>query len=282
MRKSYANLLQWKSEIGKFIKGKPKVVVITNITSWENTTVRQFKEADFIIVSTSVLDHERYLHNVAKLAGVVELADSKQNTNRAKRDWRKAANESIMGAMPELLANKQEFAKNLKAKYDDSVESCRQNVAPIPSKRFVGVNYAKNKQAELIPATSNKKRKHGDPPENGEPATRDDYFKGIMTESMLDWKVIFDMFTFARMAVDEYTYLDQFDESLSFVKARSRWILSGTPDLATCSDIFKIGKLLNAHVGSDDFYTMSAEQWDQVNGDMTRTYLQQSLLYPFS
>ncbi|KAJ5103155.1 hypothetical protein N7532_003684 [Penicillium argentinense] len=55
-----------------------------------------------------------------------------------------------------------------------------------------------------------------------------------------------------RLVVDEYTYLWDDKQRSEAIKARSKWILSGTPGLKDFTGVKSIAQLLGVHLGIDD------------------------------
>jgi len=61
------------------------------------------------------------------------------------------------------------------------------------------------------------------------------------------------MFTFARVVVDEYSYLSEKDTaSLKLLQTDRRWVLSGTPNLDNFAGANNLGALVGVSLGSDD------------------------------
>jgi len=59
-----------------------------------------------------------------------------------------------------------------------------------------------------------------------------------------------EMFTFARMVIDEYTYiLQKYYDLFRAIKAHRKWTLSGTPPLAGFPDIRRMAGLVDANLG---------------------------------
>jgi hypothetical protein len=97
---------------------------------------------------------------------------------------------------------------------------------------------------ETSPAKK-KKRLNNDPWKLGSPAVRKEYFN--MQAPPLE------MFHFARVVVDEYTYLD--GKALAMVtrlSADRHWVLSGTPPTHDFAALKTISQFLNIHLGVDD------------------------------
>ena len=72
-----------------------------------------------------------------------------------------------------------------------------------------------------------------------------------------DWKKMqappLEMFHFARMVIDEYTYLDgKILSVVSKLTATRRWVLSGTPPIHDFASLKTIAAFLDIHLGVDD------------------------------
>lgn len=72
-----------------------------------------------------------------------------------------------------------------------------------------------------------------------------------------DWTLMqappFEMFHFARVVVDEYTYLDGKVHALvTNLTAERQWVLSGTPPIHDFGALKTISAFLNIHLGVDD------------------------------
>ncbi|KAL1970169.1 hypothetical protein VTN77DRAFT_6574 [Rasamsonia byssochlamydoides] len=65
--------------------------------------------------------------------------------------------------------------------------------------------------------------------------------------------VVFHMFRFQRVIIDEFTYLETSRHALlSTIKARSRWLLSGTPPINEFSEVNTFARLIDVYLGMDD------------------------------
>ena len=61
---------QWPKEITKFLGRSQSVLIIKDMTSFNNLTVREVQEADVVVVNFTVLSGDRYFARLARLAGV--------------------------------------------------------------------------------------------------------------------------------------------------------------------------------------------------------------------
>ncbi|KAF6761679.1 DNA repair protein rad8 [Ephemerocybe angulata] len=64
---------QWNSEVGKFLKKKMKVVVISTVANLNKVTIEEIQEADIVIVASNIFKSNVYLENLSLLAGVSGL-----------------------------------------------------------------------------------------------------------------------------------------------------------------------------------------------------------------
>ncbi|GLA58790.1 hypothetical protein AtubIFM54640_008897 [Aspergillus tubingensis] len=108
-------------------------------------------------------------------------------------------------------------------------------------------------------ATEDKQVRPGLPKTAGRKAKKWDDRKvfNISKSRTQDWGAVrtpfLHMFSFDRLVIDEFTYADP--ERLSpllSLKARSKWVLSGTPPLNDFADVNGIAPFLNVHLGVDE------------------------------
>ncbi|TFK48552.1 hypothetical protein OE88DRAFT_1664437 [Heliocybe sulcata] len=109
--------------------------------------------------------------------------------------------------------------------------------------------------------TSNKKRKSeggaSGPAKKRKLREETDPWKLLTSAVKSDWTQMqappLEMFHFARLVVDEYTYLEGKDHALiTSLSTDRRWVLSGTPPLADFAALKTIAAFLNLHLGVDD------------------------------
>ncbi|KAL1982323.1 hypothetical protein VTN96DRAFT_1417 [Rasamsonia emersonii] len=133
-------------------------------------------------------------------------------------------------------------------------------------KRSRAVKATKTKKAKAGKKTGTKKRKRADTntasiegnESNEELKSWNDRRDFGIPESenteMGDMKgTIFHMFRFQRVIIDEFTYLETDKHALlSTIKARSRWLLSGTPPINGFSEVNMFARLIDVYLGTDD------------------------------
>ncbi|KAG5191770.1 hypothetical protein JKP88DRAFT_204605 [Tribonema minus] len=70
-----------------------------------------------------------------------------------------------------------------------------------------------------------------------------------------------EMFSWARVVVDEFTYLNERDRSaVQGMTAVHRWCLSGTPPVGSFDDIRGVAAFLGVHLGADEVPALKKEQ----------------------
>ncbi|CAG7963452.1 unnamed protein product [Penicillium olsonii] len=99
------------------------------------------------------------------------------------------------------------------------------------------------------------KPKSGSTKKQKVPDDRKDF--NIKGDKNQDWRsvkaALVHAFSFNRLIIDEYTYAgEERQASLVGLRARSKWILSGTPALDEFADIKSIARYLGVHLGIDD------------------------------
>jgi hypothetical protein len=89
-----------------------------------------------------------------------------------------------------------------------------------------------------------------------------------------DWKsmtnAILEMFVFKRLVIDELTYCSGWvNSTLRNLKARNRWMLTGTPAKGGHSDIKNLAELLRIHLGVDDFTGLRSDLFTKKTSHLT-------------
>lgn len=64
---------QWKSEVGKFMKNKPDILLLSTVSDLNKATIEDFQNADIIVVASNIFKSNVYLENLQLLAGGREL-----------------------------------------------------------------------------------------------------------------------------------------------------------------------------------------------------------------
>ncbi|KAI9707332.1 MAG: hypothetical protein M1836_000292 [Candelina mexicana] len=278
---------QWEREIGKFIRaGCYNVLVIKTELGLSSRTIRDFIEADIILLSWSVLTGNTYLENLAKFAAVPDMPNT---VGRAFNTWYAYALERLSSHVETLkTAGPQALKSTLADSLAERTLEDELNSTYVPSKRLRGKEYladvASRRAAELTEQTAlesgssttidvgkkeigkqeigkkkigkNEKGKNRKPKEAHKP-TKKGSIDPFALGNAKGWKQVkrplFQLFQFHRLVVDEYTYLSGASHaSVISLQANMRWVLSGTPPMGDFADINKTARFLQIKLGIDD------------------------------
>lgn len=259
---------QWPSEIKKFTKGSKealKVIVIKDVGGLKKNTVHDIMEADIIVIADTVFKSPLYWPQLG------DWTASKRGVKydaRASRYFRICVDEALdaMSDQVKLLQNGPDGARNVLMAINAS-RKAREKMDDIviePSKRLKGqaAVFAKEKEAFLAAEAKGQPQKKAEIKVRKDkvdktPTVPDDPWELGTTTVGADWTKMkappLAMFAFNRIVVDEFTYSDGAQiAAIHSVRARSRWILSGTPPLKNFSEVKTIANLLHVHLGVHD------------------------------
>ena len=236
-------LTQWKGEIETFLGRKYKVLVVRALKDLNKYSVAKFKEADIILINFSLLANDVYLRRLARFAALPEAPSAADN--RAYVSWLTTAMARVSENVDRLRSSTDLSAYS--ASLNDQrvrTENDKELYEIIPSKRLHGDHYIKakltKKMFSKIPASK-------DPVEI-------DPFKLCNAKHYNDLLgPLFQMFSFYRLIIDEYTYMGVKEcELVNLLVSSRRWLLSGTPKLETFSQVQSVAKSIGVHLGIDD------------------------------
>jgi hypothetical protein len=249
---------QWDREIQKFLNKNRgyNVIVIKSAIRFRKLTIADFQKADIIILSWCVCDGDAYQLRVAQFAGMVELP--RNPTRRASTIWYEHALEATSEHVEQLQGGGKGFHEMISQKLAASKSKAASEETFIPSKRLRGQAYQDAKQG---PATGSKRTYAVAFPDDLEDNTltpREDFFgleevgTGKKHWTSMNYPIL-ELFEFGRIVVDEYTYVAGHEAlSISKLKAKARWMLSGTPPIQDFVDVKCISKFLGINLGTDD------------------------------
>ena len=242
---------QWESEIVKFLGSAVKTVYLRTTKDLLNTTVADFKAANIIVMSWTILVQDQYLTRLAHFSAVPEPPRS--TDERAFRAWLRKAISQSETHVEELktLAHLKNYAESLKSRLE-AIEADEELSALLPSKRFKGQAYSRSKTNVGSPWTLENVTESSDTVASN--VTKFSNFGFGSANSLDDINgPLIEMFEFGRLVVDEYTYLERraYSSTISLA-ARSRWILSATPRLGDFADVKVIASFLHINLGRDD------------------------------
>ncbi|KAG6827082.1 hypothetical protein H0H92_013265 [Tricholoma furcatifolium] len=160
--------LQWKSEVIKFTgDSRFRVEVISNVSHLNALTIAKIKEADIIIVASSILKSSVYSENLSSLAGTDELPDKKEGGRQFNAQLDKVL--ASLKAQTELLKTEGAAAvvERMKVAREEADKAAAAAAALLQSKRLKGKSYreanekleAQNKVAKPSKTTDAKAQK---------------------------------------------------------------------------------------------------------------------------
>ena len=244
---------QWKGQVNKFLGidlNDERILVIDDTTKLNKTSVQQIKKALIILLSWQVLSSPGYM---AKMSYFAALPKGPTSGGREIDAWLARACQNIEKHTAELVGTKspKDFAKvlkqRIKAAYNDETI-----LRDVPTQRLKGAKYTTwNPEAPKKVVDSSLTQ-----------ADLNGFFKHMTAPTCKDLdslvNILFHMFDFHRIVVDEYTYIDDnqhVDALASFIttiKARSRWVLSGTPNIQDFGDVQNLARYLACNLGVVD------------------------------
>ncbi|KAJ5353028.1 hypothetical protein N7452_002002 [Penicillium brevicompactum] len=255
---------QWASEIQKFLGRKYKVLAVNSISK---LTIQQVQDADIVLMSWSVLANDTYYTRLQRFTATPQApARTGGGTGRNFDSWFHDARTSlreIIGILkndgPEAMLQELEARRR-------QVQLTQANSTYVPSRRirgqaFLDANSARDNSAvsgedsSSLSDSGYEDLKKGKAKAKPPPDDRKEF--NIKTTPRQNWRTVkgafVHAFSFNRLVIDEYTYAgEERQTSLVSLHARSKWILSGTPNLNEFADIKSIARYLGLHLGVDD------------------------------
>jgi site-specific DNA-cytosine methylase len=252
---------QWAGEIQKHLPSvySKTLLQIPNMGALRKCTVAQFRAARIIVVSNSIFSNESYYQ---QLASFTAMPESGGNT-RATEAWiRKAAPRVPLHL--DILEKKGAVAlgKHLKVVYADTLRDGEYLEFAKQSKRFKGQQYVDKKANTTEDITRTVQ-------EQIEELKK---LQSEMSIKELNGCLLFEMFHFNRLIVDEFSYLDG-KEFIAYrnMNADKRWGLSATPQLRDTYDVAKMAQLLGLKlpIGANAPGLLSNASLSALRKDMT-------------
>lgn len=241
---------QWKREIEKFLKLECVVVSIQDQRRLGGCTINDFRNADIIIAAWSIFESPTYLQRLGQFAAVPEAP---ANGGRAFQAWNKRALDRSAKHLDVLISDGARRLADLLETELATAEEDEEFVKFVPSKRLRGTAYIKAKECKTA-APESEMEVVPDP--KIKLGNRDPF--GLRSRATkTDWNDIkcplFELFQFNRLVVDEFTFIKGTDfTSIANLKAKSRWILSGSAPLEDFHDAKTVASLLGINLGIDD------------------------------
>ena len=257
-------MAQWPSELKKFLGGaaakKYNVITIATMLDLKKLTVAKMLAADIVFVAVSAFRTDAFYDHLAEFAAVHKLP--------------KKGGRHFQEVHAKAIANVERYVGLLQAEGPDALRKARK-ADKARDEVTIAVNTSK-KQAYKDAAplrgarekTAAPKKKQAEKPDEPMPDAADDDEPMDEEDSESEeedvkkpkkdaWKKLqappLQLFHFARKVVDEYTYLEARDvPTIHAIKARSSWVLSGTPPIDSFDDVKSIAAFLGVHLGAAD------------------------------
>ncbi|CAD6580658.1 MAG: hypothetical protein ASARMPRED_000285 [Alectoria sarmentosa] len=241
---------QWKQQADKFLgENWGKILVIEDVTQLAKISVQRITRAAIIIASWKVLSSPSYMDRMSYFAA---LPPGPSSGERETDAWLSRACGNIEKHMGELVSDyksPKRFAAALKRRLE-AAHSDKDILRNIPTQRLKGAKYTTWNPAECVTPTAPGPKKEDI--EKSLKHLRDCKDLDSMTGILLH------MFDFHRLVVDEYTYVDgkqkveKLSSFINTIHARSRWVLSGTPNIQDFGDVRHLAKFLAYNLGVVD------------------------------
>ena len=245
---------QWKGQILKFLgltSDDDRILIIENYTNLTGVSIKQIRTAVIVLTSWAVLISPAYMTQMSRFAA---LPAGPTSGAREIEAWLTRACENIEKHTGELASkdkSPKNFAKVLKQRLKEA-HNDETILRDIPTTRLKGAKYTSYTPADgvtpVVPCPDDEEL--------------DTFFKHMTNSKCKDSDSVtsnlLHMFDFYRVVVDEYTYIEdgQRDGLLSSlitsIKAYSRWVLSGTPNIQDFGDVQKLARFLACNLGIVD------------------------------
>ncbi|GAA5978213.1 hypothetical protein JCM5350_002229 [Sporobolomyces pararoseus] len=282
---------QWPKEINKFTSSGLNVVEIQTAAQLKSCTIQKIMDADVVIMPESLFGSTVFWSLFTDFAASKTECKFDEKGNRY---FRHCVNEALATLGDQVERLKEEGAT---AAYQAIKEARKHRSAP-PTDVFVPTSRkASNKKAQTknedgsdgeSKPTKGKKKitdmnekelkkalEERDSKENKDvKALGQDPWHLKSSEVEEDWTEMkappLAMFSFARIVVDEFTYTTgSVLVGIHHIRARARWVLSGTPPLSDFSEIKSIANLLHCHLGIHDPTEGRDKTVDMRNAEQT-------------
>ncbi|CRG84606.1 Cation-independent mannose-6-phosphate receptor [Talaromyces islandicus] len=246
---------QWQSEIVRFL-GVEKYIVLCvgNTQTLSSTPVEKFQQADIVLVSWSTFSGAPYFKKLEDISG--GPSPPKANNVRMFEAWFEDVSGSIESQVKILQAEGPEAYLEAIKKKQDMVWGTDVYNRYLPSKRLTGKTAERTGTSPSVTLAGLSKR--------GNKAAIGKSSSDRMQELRKKFGIskngetpmgnvegtVFHMYRFQRLVIDEFTYLNPDRHALlATLKARSRWILSGTPPIKGFAAAERMARLINVFIG---------------------------------
>ena len=261
---------QWIEEILQILgEGyESETLLVENVGHLGKLTINDFRAARLIVLNRELLGRETYLKRVAEYAGVP--APGKASKKRMYKAWVEEATKEVIKHVNIMQkpGGAALLAKTITDKLKHRLEDSTMRTFAW-SKRLKGKKYQADKTKK---ASVHKEAQDNDAELLGE-------FNYTPKAAQLETTVLFEMFHFNRIIVDEFSYVLENESgamtSVTALQADKRWALSATPPLRDPHDVAKLARLVGISVPSAVSMPglVSSKNLDSIREDMTNVEL---------
>ncbi|KAF1356488.1 hypothetical protein BDV97DRAFT_287275 [Delphinella strobiligena] len=254
---------QWQKEVTKVLgEGYSKTtIVINNVNQLKTWSIETFKQARIIIVDRAILGRESYLKRLAAFAGLSDPGNGSK-----KREFKAWLDLAIQKAREHAHILQENGVSSLRKFVEENLQNTLKNstMRSFATKRLKGRRYV-----------ANAKNKEGSDalPDGKEPGD------ALPKDSDMNKFVLFEMFRFNRIIVDEFSYVLDNDNgsmtSITGLMADKRWALSATPPLKDPYDVAQLARIIGINLpsGINMPGVLSANNIEAIQENMTSVEL---------
>ncbi|KAL1310962.1 hypothetical protein AAFC00_001182 [Neodothiora populina] len=254
---------QWYEEVGHVLgrEYQKKTLLIEDMKDLNKYSVQHFRDARIILLNRGIIGRESYLQRVAKFAGLPEYGPATKK--RDFKTWLELAVPKV-AEHANILTSKGSSVLSKTIKEETKERLCNRTVRTFASKRLKGQAYVEKGQ---------NKSRHAE--------KEADLERTISTPSAreLSGCVLFEMFHYNRIIVDEFSYLLDNEggsmTSMTTLSADKRWALSATPPLKDAYDVAQLARVIGIPLsrGFSMPGLLSAKNLAALQEDMTNVEL---------
>lgn len=199
---------QWANEGKRFLNARYRIAVIQSFTDLQTGGVAALERADIIICSNKVFQDVKYQKQLSNLCDPKEL--DIRTLPKVYRAWYQQFHRVLRHVRGKML---QLFRPQGAAAKGSLLKDLKQDLASWDQSQGEGAFHSSPNAAESVPS------------------------------------LVLELFSFSRVIWDEFPYDNvAVTEFVANCATSSKWMLSGTPPLATLGDICKVAYLFNVHL----------------------------------